>query len=310
MTDNAARSMLTRLATAPISWGICEVPGWGEQLPADRVRDEMHELGFTATELGEAGFFPNEPAAMRDFLGERNMTMIGGFVSLVMHQPDEEAATLAEAGAIAAHFATCGATHFVSAAVTDKNWSGRVPLTNEQWDHLAHMFAEVEKITTANGLIQVIHPHVNTVIETADEVQRVLDTTEVRWCLDTGHLAIGGFDPLDFATRHADRVGLVHLKDTKMDVATRFNAGELSLLEAVQAGMFVPLGDGDLPIAEVIQHMENAEYDDWYVLEQDVALTAGVPPRGQGPMEMVAESLGYLRTTVAERLTSSTENNS
>ena len=40
-----------KIAGAPISWGVCEVPGWGYQLSSDRVLTEMREAGLTATEL-------------------------------------------------------------------------------------------------------------------------------------------------------------------------------------------------------------------------------------------------------------------
>jgi hypothetical protein len=35
-----------KIAGAPISWGVREVPGWGYQLPADRVLNEMREIGL------------------------------------------------------------------------------------------------------------------------------------------------------------------------------------------------------------------------------------------------------------------------
>ena len=57
-----------KIAGAPISWGVCEVPGWGYQLGADRVLKEMREVGLLATELGPEGFLPSEPAAMASVL--------------------------------------------------------------------------------------------------------------------------------------------------------------------------------------------------------------------------------------------------
>jgi inosose dehydratase len=53
-----------KIAGAPISWGVCEVPGWGYQLGPDRVLTEMREVGLTATELGPEGFLPSQPQAM------------------------------------------------------------------------------------------------------------------------------------------------------------------------------------------------------------------------------------------------------
>lgn len=291
--------LMGRVATAPISWGICEVPGWGEQLPADRVCDEMAALGFPATELGEHGFLPTDPAEMVAFLNERELAMIGGFNSLVLHKAADAEATMAAATATADLFVSIGATHFVTAAVTDLDWSPRAPLSDTEWDHLSHMLSALDEMLKGKGLRQVLHPHVGTVVETADDVQRVLDTSDVDWCLDTGHLSIGGFDPVAFAESHHDRVGLVHLKDVTNTIADELNAERLSLLEAVQQNLFPPLGSGDIAIDNVIAAMENAGYDDWYVLEQDVALTDGVPPVGEGPALQVAESLAYLESVEA-----------
>lgn len=291
-----------RVATAPISWGICEVPNWGEQLPADRVAEEMAACGFPATELGEHGFFPDDPAELLAYLAPYELQMIGGFVSLIMHEPSEQDAMLAHAAEVADFFAAAGATHFNSAAITDADWSGRQALSDSQWEQLSRMLAAVGGIAEERGLRHVLHPHINTVVETGAEIDRVVQTSTVDFVLDTAHFAAGGCDPLAFARDHGDRVGLVHLKDLVYDVANELNAGKLDLLQAVQAGMFQPLGRGDLPIADVVATLEDSGYDDWYVLEQDVALTAGIPPRGTGPVEQIELSLDYLRGVEAHRL--------
>jgi inosose dehydratase len=118
----------------------------------------------------------------------------------------------------------------------------------------------------------------------------------VRWCLDTGHLAIGGVEPSAFAERAGDRVGHVHLKDVDEAVAAKVRTGELSLQDGVRRGLFQPLGAGDLAIDEVIGHLQDAGYDGWYVLEQDVTIPAGeIPEPGAGPLTAVRQSLDYLR---------------
>jgi inosose dehydratase len=133
-------------------------------------------------------------------------------------------------------------------------------------------------------------------VETGDEVQRLLEGSPVAICLDTGHLTIGGADPLELAGAASSRVGLVHLKDVRTAVAARLNAGEMDLMAAVQAGLFAPLGDGDVPIADIVTTLERDGYAGRYVLEQDVALTDGEPPTGEGPVRDVAKSVAYLRT--------------
>ena len=79
--------MLDRVAAAPISWGICEAPGWGLQLPVDRVLAEARGLGITAMEQGALGWLPTDPTTQRAKLGEYGMQLLGGFVPLVLHDP-------------------------------------------------------------------------------------------------------------------------------------------------------------------------------------------------------------------------------
>jgi inosose dehydratase len=142
----------------------------------------------------------------------------------------------------------------------------------------------------------VLHPHVDTLVEQADEVDRFLDGCDVALCLDTGHLTIGGADPIAIAERQSARVGLVHLKDVDDAVAQRLRKGELGLMGATQVGLFPPLGDGCVPIARVIETLIDRGYTGWYVIEQDVAITDGEPPVGEGPVLGVARSLEYLRS--------------
>jgi inosose dehydratase len=288
--------LMGRIAGAPISWGVCEVPGWGLQLPAERVLGEMHELGLTATELGALGWLPTEPGALRDALAPHDLHVVGSFVPLALHDPEQKQETLKTASDVAGLLEDVGAKHFVTAAVSDPSDWQRPPVSESGWAHLVDMLDEVEAITAAHGVRQVLHPHVNTLVETAEELERVLEASSVSLCLDTGHVTIGGADALDLAERFASRVGLVHLKDVRTPIAERLNAGALSLMAAVQAGLFAPLGDGDVPIAEAITSLERQGYRGLYVLEQDAAITDGQPPPGEGPIRDVAKSVAFLRS--------------
>jgi inosose dehydratase len=287
-----------KLAAAPISWGICEVPGWGEMLPPGRVLDEMAALGFTATELGAPGFLPDDPASLHAVLEPRGLSLAGAFVPLVLHDQDNENETIRTATRAADLLADAGGDVFVTAAITDEAWSPRRPLEDDEWKHLAVMLERVMELTADRGLQHVVHPHVGTVVQNADEVERLVELSPVAWCLDTGHLCVGGVDPVEFARRYADRIGHVHLKDVKESVAGRVRSGELDLMAAVQRGLFQPLGRGDVAIDEVVTHLEDEGYRGWYVLEQDTAIAGAAPSPGTGPMLSVAESLEYLRAIV------------
>jgi inosose dehydratase len=281
-----------RLAAAPISWGVCEVPGWGHQLAPDRVFGEMASLGVRATELGPIGYLPFEPAAIREALDRHGLELVGGFVPLVLHEP---ALDTAEAERVAAVLAAAGAEVFNAAVVADARWSPPLPLDDDGWSRVARHLAEVERLVAQHGLTLALHPHVGTQVETAADVERMLELSEVGWCLDTGHLLIGGVDPAEFARRHGDRVVHVHLKDVDMAVARR----GLSLVQAVQAGLFRPLGHGDVRIDEVLDGLDG--YGRWLVLEQDTALTGEEPPVGNGPVTDVRTSIAYLQSLAPTR---------
>ena len=298
-TNGAARPAPTaqarKLAGAPISWGVCEVPGWGRMLPPERVLAEMASLGLTATEMGPVGYLPPEAGDVRALLGAHGLGLVGAFVPLVLHEPglDQAHAVLDE---VLPLMTQLGGEVIVAAAVTDAAWAPRVALDDSAWSRLANNFAEVGERVAAAGIELALHPHAGTLVETADDIDAVLAHGEIDWCLDTGHLAIGGVDPVEFTSRNADRIVHVHLKDVRMELAERVRGGELSLVEATRQGLFRPLGEGDAPIDEVVGLLDRDGYERWLVLEQDTTLTGEEPPEGRGPMLDVRKSIDYLAT--------------
>jgi len=281
----------TRLAAAPISWGVCEVPGWGRMLPPERVLAEIASTGLTATELGPIGYLPLEPARLRELLDRHGLRLAAAFVPVVLHERELDGETVTRvAGALAA----AGGDVLVAAVVMDPDWSPPAPLADAQWRRLVDHLAAVEALAGEHGLTLAVHPHAGTVIERAPEIERLLADSDVGWCLDTGHLAIGGVDPVDFVRAHAERVVHVHLKDIDLELAAQVAAGELSLVDATRDGLFVPLGRGDAAIEEVVGLLDRHGYERWLVLEQDTAITGEEPPVGRGPVVDVQASIEYL----------------
>jgi inosose dehydratase len=292
------REHTDNLAGAPISWGVCEVPGWGAQLAAERVFGEMASLGLTATELGPIGYLPFEPEPIRDALDRHGLRLVGGFVPLVLHEHELDTAA---AGRIVATLAAAGADMFVAAAVADEAWSAPVPLAPEDFKRLARHLAEIERLVEQHGLTLALHPHAGTQVETAGDVAAMLAVSDTGWCLDTGHLLIGGADPAEFVRANGDRIVHAHLKDVDAGVASRLRAGELGLVQATQAGLFRPLGQGDARIDEVVDLLRTAGYERWLVLEQDTAITGEEPPVGRGPVIDVRTSIDYLHSLAPAR---------
>ncbi|ADG89774.1 inosose dehydratase [Thermobispora bispora] len=284
-----------RIAGAPISWGVCEVPGWGHQLDRERVLGEMRSLGLSATELGPDGFLP-EPAEERDpLLARYGLQAIGGFVPVVLHDPGFD--PLPGLRQRLAAFREQNLEVMVLAAATGLDgYDERPRLDAAGWDLLLGRLDRIAaEAAEAGGPLVTLHPHVGTMVETAAEVRRVLDGCAVPLCLDTGHLLIGGADPAEIAAAHPGRVAHVHLKDADAALAERVRAGRLTYTEAVRQGVYRPLGQGDVDIPRIVAGLGSAGYRGWYVMEQDVMLDADPPP-GEGPIRDVAASLAYLRS--------------
>ncbi|MFD6066468.1 sugar phosphate isomerase/epimerase family protein [Amycolatopsis lurida] len=286
-----ARTPRIRVAAAPISWGVCEVPGWGRVLDAGTVLGEMAELGVRATELGPPGYLPRDPSALRGLLGGYELKLVGGFLAVVLHEHPE--AALAAAEESAALFAACGGDVLVLAAATGLDgYDDRPKLSDTEWTTLVETSGEIGEIAARHGLRTVVHPHVGTHAETEEEVERFLADSALPLCLDTGHLLIGGTDPVALAKRYPERVGHLHLKDVRGELAEDVRAGRLPYTEAVGKGLYVPLGDGDVDIETMVRSVHEAGYDGWYVLEQDTALSEESPE--DLPKRDVARSLAHL----------------
>jgi inosose dehydratase len=282
-----------RLAGAPISWGVCEVPGWGRQLPPERVLREMAALGLRATELGPVGYLSLEADRVRRLLERFGLGLVAGFVPLVLHTPSLDTAR-EQLDPVASLLAELGAELVMVAPVLDESWSVPAELDRDERRRLAENLDRIAERVAEHGLEMALHPHAETVVETEEQIERVLADSGVSCCLDTGHLVIGGADPVAFAGRHFDRIVHVHLKDVDIELAERVRARELSLIEATRRGLFRPLGRGDAAVAEVVGLLDRHGYERWLVLEQDTTLTGEEPPVGSGPVLDVRASIEYL----------------
>jgi inosose dehydratase len=285
--------IMDRVAGAPISWGVCEVPGWGYQLAPDQVLPEMREIGLVATEFGPEGFLPDSPEDKADTLRRHGLQAVGGFVPVVLHNP--QYVPLPEIDRELDGFVAAGAGTIVLAAATGLDgYDSRPDLDAAGWRALFANLDRIAERARQRGVSAALHPHVGTMVETRAEVERVLDGSTVPLCLDTGHLLVGGTDPVELAKSVPERITHTHLKDVKRDLADQVRTGQISYTDAVRGGMYRPLGAGDIDIAGIISVLESHGYRGWYTMEQDTILTEK-PLAGEGPAADVRASVAYLR---------------
>ena len=285
-----------KIAGAPISWGVCEVPGWGYQLSPDRVLDEMQQVGLAATEFGPDGFLPADPAAMAALLASRHLNAVGGFTPVVLHEPSHDPAPGIDR-LLDSYDASHAGVLVLSAATGRDGYDTRPDLDEAGWQTLLANLDRLTALAAGRGVRAVLHPHIGTMVERGDEVRRVLEGSAISLCLDTGHLLIGGTDPAELTRQAPDRIAHAHFKDVNDQIAAQVRSGRLTYTEGVQRGMYRPLGSGDVDFAAIVGYLRRRGYGGWYVLEQDTILTG--EPRGEGPVADVRLSAGYLRGLLA-----------
>jgi inosose dehydratase len=226
-----------------------------------------------------------------------DLALVGAFVPVVLHEPgaaeavERAAARLREAGARVAVLAAAGG---------QDAYDQRPELDDAEWNALLATLDEAAARCARHGVRCALHPHVGTVVEREVDVARVLAGSAAELCLDTGHLLVGGTDPVALAERAGDRVAHVHLKDVDAGLTARVRAGELPYSEAVRDGLYRPLGQGSVDVRALVHGLEDRGFDGYYVLEQDVMLDAE-PADGDGPAADVRASAAHLRAVLEAR---------
>jgi inosose dehydratase len=285
-----------QVGNAPCSWGTLEFEGLGgEQVPWDRMMDELAETGYTGMELGDWGYLPAEAGALSLELARRGLTMLGAFVPVnfrreAQHLKGQETAlrTARLLAAVAGHPAP-----FL--VLADENGSdpvrtgnaGRVKpemsMSAEEWKVFAR---GVERIAAAvkreTGLRTVFHHHCAGFVETPEEIRRLLSLTSpelVGLVFDTGHFVYGSGDrPAEEGLElYGDRVWYMHFKDCHPEVAARARKEGWDYFQAVHRGLFCELGKGSVDFASVAKRLEGRGYGHFVLVEQDVLPGMGAP---------------------------------
>jgi inosose dehydratase len=252
----------------------------------------MVELGVAATEFGPDGFLPADPGEKAAALAERGLAAVGGFVPTVLHDPGHD--PLPAIRTELASFTEAGAGTLVLAAATGLDgYDERPALDASGWRCLLDNLGRIAEAASDIGVTAVLHPHVGTMVENAAEVDRVLDGSSVALCLDTGHLMVGGADPVAIARTAPSRIAHVHLKDVDAAAAREVLEGRTGYTAAVAAGMYRPLGEGVVDVRAIVNALVGSGYQGWYVMEQDTVLTEDPAP-GSGPIEDVRASMAHL----------------
>ena len=270
----------------------CALPIFqGKAAGAERVLSEMVATGYTGTELGDWGFLPTEPAALKAVLDRHGLDLVGAFVPVALKDPAAHDAGVEAAVRVARLLAPVAPKAFVVLAddngkdpVRTRN-AGRIGpgmgLSDADWATFGKGANRVaEAVRRETGLRTVFHPHCAGFGETPAEVDALLARTDpnlLGLCLDMGHYAFGGGDPLKALQRLGSRVWHVHFKDCEPAVAAKSREAGWDYFTSVGNGVFCELGRGGVPFAEIVRALQRRGFDGYVVVEQDVLPGMGMP---------------------------------
>jgi inosose dehydratase len=290
--------MNIRIGTAPDSWGVWFAND-PKQTPWQRCLDEIAEAGYEWTELGPYGYMPTDLTTLRAELGRRGLKVSASVVMLHLEDatvwPELERQTLGVGELLAA----LGARFFVLIDDTYSNLFTGQPtrpsrLDESAWKRLidtTHRVADL--VRTRFGLQLVFHPHAETHVEYEDQIEALLEQTDpqrVGLCLDTGHHAYRGGDPVAFFRRHHARIPYLHLKSVDRKKQEWVEKERIPFAIAVASDMFCEPSRGVVDFAAFRNALKEVGYDGWAAVEQDM-----YPAPFDKPLPIAKRSRAYLR---------------
>lgn len=290
--------MTIRIGNAPDSWGVW-FPDDSKQMPWSRCLDEMAEAGYEWTELGPYGYFPTDLATLKKELGKRDLKICGAFAMAPMDDPrrwpDLEKQVLG-AGEL---LAGLGASHIVliddlySDPYTGKQIAEKT-LGEDAWKRLIETAHTVARIAKEKFSLQVVfHPHAETHVEYEPQIERFLadtDPEQIKMCLDTGHHAYRGGDPVALMRKHHERIPYLHLKSVDPLVQKEVEKKKIPFGDAVAQNMFCELSEGAVDFAAFRDLLLELNYDGFAVVEQDM-----YPCEFDSPLPIAIRTRKYLR---------------
>jgi inosose dehydratase len=279
--------MLASIANAPCSYGAFEETVGVDPLVLDALEllDQVTAAGYVGIDLGPVGYLGSvEQLPAR--LADRRLTLAGGFMALPFCDPDTLADEIWQLDALLDTFDAVGSSDppprptLAGISTPDARLSAngtprRPEWSHEAWQRYADGVSSVTERCRQRGYEPTFHHHAGTEIETPDEIERLLSLTDVGLCLDTGHLAVAGGDPVEGVRSWGARINHVHMKDAERTALAALAAGSAPVEELWTGRVFVPLGDGDLDCSQFLRALDELGYRGWIVVEQDI-----VPQRG------------------------------
>jgi inosose dehydratase len=290
-----------RLANAPCSWGV-DFADRPENPPWRRVLDEAAAAGFAAIDLGPVGYLPTEPAQLSDELAKRDLALSAGGLFDPLTDPGAFAAVIDKTRRTCEILRALNVPRLViidCVSPVRGRTAGRAEMSPRlaaaDWKAMIGRIATIAKVALEEyGVSSTLHPHAGSYIEYEDEIDRAmadLPVGLVGLCVDTGHAAYAGADPVRLIRRYSGRVNHVHFKNISARVHASCLADNTDFFSAIARGVFCQLSQGVVDFVAVRDALADIGYRGVAVVEQDVD-----PSGDASPLANARESYAFLQS--------------
>jgi inosose dehydratase len=290
--------MKVTIGSAPDNWGVW-FPSDPKQTPWQRFMDEIAEAGYDWTELGPPGYLPEDPDRLRQELHSRGLKTSGTFIMDDLASPTIWPQLKEQTEKTAKLVSDLGGRFIVLiGAIYSDIFTGQqiapARLNDEQWKQFidnTHRIADI--VHDRHGLTLVFHPHAETNIEYEDQIERFLQDTDpnrVQLCLDTGHHAYRGGDPVAFMRKHHARIPYLHLKSVDRDIQRKVEREKIPFGKAVAIDMFCEPSKGAVDFIALRDLLREINFNGFGIVEQDM-----YPAPFDKPLPIAKRTRQYLK---------------
>jgi inosose dehydratase len=288
---------MIHVGTGPDSWGVwfADAPG---QIRWPQYLEEVAAAGYAFTEIGPYGYAPMDGAEVAADLARAGLTALASFAEVDLSDADAHVRVVDDVDRVAAVVAACGGrfVNVIDATYRDLATGverGPAELDPAGWRQLVTTCNELGALVGDRyGLVMTFHPHVDTHVERAEQIECLLAATDpaaVSLVLDTGHHAYRGGDPVEFFREHHDRIAYLHLKSIDVCIRAAVDEEDLPLVRAVERGVFCEPARGEIDFVALSGAIADVGFEGPACVEQDMAL----PPPGRA-LEIARRTRQYL----------------
>jgi inosose dehydratase len=287
-----------KVGTAPDNWGVW-FPNDPKQIPWDRFLDEVVAADYKWIELGPPAYLPADPAVLASVLREHALVATTGFVMRHLEDAALWPTIEAEVNSVGTLLQQIKAPFLllIDDTYTDLFTGQQIrpaTLDDDGWKRLIDAVHRVAALAHDRyGLQVVFHPHTETHVEYEDQIEKFLEDTNpelVSLCLDTGHHAYRGGDPVEFMRKHHSRIPYLHLKSVDREMQQEVDAKRTPFAKAVEMGVFCEPSKGAVDFIAFRDVLDKIDYQGWAMVEQDM-----YPAPFDKPLPIAIRTRAYLR---------------